>query len=433
MSNNIVVVGTQWGDEGKGKIVDILAEQADSIVRFQGGNNAGHTLIVDGVKTVLHLIPSGILHENKVCYIANGVVLDPTALFTEIDKLEATGLNVRNRIKVSLNCPIITPFHIAMDIARENHLGDNKIGTTKKGIAPTYEDKVARRAIKASDLINPTALKEKLMVIAELYNFMFEHYYKTDTLDFDTVYNELVILGEHLKDMLTNTSEDLKKQNKNNNKILLEGAQGALLDIDHGTYPFVTSSNVTTGGVFTGTGLPPQSVDCVIGITKAYTTRVGSGPFPTELFEGDQEGDHMQTIGKEFGATTGRRRSCGWLDLVALKFSVETNGVTDICLTKMDVLDEFKNIKVCTKYKLASGETIDYFPSIPEDFEGLIPVYDNIEGWNSNTFGVSNYEELPQKALDYISFIEDFTGCKVTIISTGPDRKHTVLLNTFFK
>ena len=433
MSNNIVVVGTQWGDEGKGKIVDILAEKADSIVRFQGGNNAGHTLIVDGVKTVLHLIPSGILHDGKICYIANGVVLDPKALFSEIDKLEKTGLTVQNRIKVSLNCPIITDFHIAMDIAREIHLGDNKIGTTKKGIAPTYEDKVARRAIKAYDLINPEKLKEKLNVIAELYNFMFENYYKSDTVDFNKVYSELLVLGEKLKPMLTNTAEDLKKQNKNNSKILLEGAQGALLDIDHGTYPFVTSSNVTTGGVFTGTGLSPQSVDCVIGITKAYTTRVGSGPFPTELLEGNKEGDHMQVIGKEFGATTGRRRSCGWLDLVALKFSVETNGVTDICLTKMDVLDEFKEIKVCTKYQLSSGEIIDYFPSIPEDFEKLIPIYENIEGWNSNTFGVDKIENLPQKALDYISYIEDFIGCKITIISTGPDRKHTILLNEFFK
>jgi adenylosuccinate synthase len=432
MSKNIVIVGTQWGDEGKGKIADLLAENADSIVRFQGGNNAGHTLIVDGTKTVLHLIPSGILHKDKTCYIANGVVLDPKALLTEIDKLEKTGLNVFNRIRISYNCPVITAFHISMDIAREHNLGDNKIGTTKKGIAPAYEDKIARRAIKVSDLINPVKLKEKLDVIAKLYNFMFEHFYHSPTLNTEEIYQELLELGQRIKPLMTNTSEELKEKYRNGKNLLLEGAQGVLLDIDHGTYPFVTSSNVTTGGVSTGTGLPPQAVERVLGITKAYTTRVGSGPFPTELPEGDPIGDHIQCIGKEFGATTGRRRSCGWLDLVALKYSVETNGVTDICLTKMDVLDELKEIKICTSYKNKHGESINHFPCIPEDFEGLEPVYETVEGWNSNTFGVSEYSKLPQKALDYIKFIEDFTGVKVTIISTGPDRVHTIQLAKFF-
>jgi adenylosuccinate synthase len=431
--SNIVIVGTQWGDEGKGKISDILAEKSDCIVRFQGGNNAGHTIIVDGVKTVLHLIPSGILHEDKTCYIANGVVVDPIALFEEVDKLEKTGLKVFERIKVSLNCTIITKFQIAMDIAREHHLGDNKIGTTKKGIAPAYEDKIARRAIKASDLVNPEKLRLKLDEIAKLYNFMFEHYYKYETLNLEEIYQELLVLGKRLEPMLTNTSEELKKIYKWDGNILFEGAQGALLDIDHGTYPFVTSSNVTTGGVSTGTGLPPQAVQQVLGITKAYCTRVGSGPFPSELFEGDPIGDYMQDKGKEFGATTGRRRSCGWLDLVSLKYSIETNGVTDICLTKLDVLDDFDEIKVCTSYKLANGETITHFPSTPEDFEGLTPVYETIEGWKSNTFGVSNYSELPQKAIDYIAFVEKFVGCKATVISTGPDRKHTILLNSFFE
>lgn len=431
--SNIVIVGTQWGDEGKGKIADLLAEKSDCIVRFQGGNNAGHTLIVDNVKTVLHLIPSGILHEDKTCYIANGVVLDPRALFTEIDKLEKTGLSVSNRIKVSLNCPIITDFHIAMDIARELQLGDNKIGTTKKGIAPAYEDKIARRAIKASDLVNPEKLKEKLENIAKLYNFMFENYYNYETLNIDSVYNDLIELGKRIKPLLVNSSEELKEIYRNNGNILLEGAQGSLLDIDHGTYPFVTSSNVTTGGVSTGTGLPPQAINKVLGITKAYCTRVGSGPFPSELFEGDPIGDHMQTKGKEFGATTGRRRSCGWLDLVSLKYSIETNGVTDICLTKLDVLDDFEELKVCVAYELANGEKISHFPSIPEDFEGLKPVYKTVKGWNSNTYGAKNLNELPQEALDYISFIEEFVAAKISIISTSPERNDTIVLTDLFE
>lgn len=432
MSKNIVIVGTQWGDEGKGKVADILAEKADAIVRFQGGNNAGHTLIVDGVKTVLHLIPSGILHEDKTCYIANGVVLDPKALFEEIDKLEKTGLTVANRIKVSLNCPIITDFHTHMDAARESKLAGNKIGTTKKGIGLAYEDKIARRSIKASDLINPEKLKEKLGVITELYNFMFENFYKVEPISEDKVFNELIELGKRIKPMLCNTSAELRGLYKAKKNILLEGAQGALLDIDHGTYPFVTSSNVTTGGAATGTGLPPQAVERVLGITKAYTTRVGSGPFPTELFEGDKIGDHLNSVGKEFGATTGRRRSCGWLDLVALKYSLEVNGVTDICLTKIDVLDALEEIKVCVAYKTKSGEVIEDFPCIPEDFDGLEPIYETLEGWKSTTFGIDQYDKMPQKALDYIKYIEDFTGVKVTVLSTGADRKDTLMLKEFF-
>lgn len=432
MSKNIVIVGTQWGDEGKGKIADLLAEKADSIVRFQGGNNAGHTLIVDGVKTVLHLIPSGILHEDKTCYIANGVVVDPRALLDEIEKLEKTGLKVFDRIKVSNNCPVITPFHIAMDVARERNLGDNKIGTTKKGIAPAYEDKIARRAIKISDLANPKVLKQKLTVIAELYNFMFKNFYDSPTLDVPKVYEELLTLGNKIKPLMTNTSQELRDKYKDGKNLLLEGAQGILLDIDHGTYPFVTSSNVTIGGVSTGTGLPPQAIERVLGITKAYTTRVGSGPFPSELPEGDKIGDHIQEVGKEFGATTGRRRSCGWLDLVALKYAVEVNGVTDICLTKMDVLDELKEIKVCVAYKDKEGKIINNFPTIPEDFEGLEPIYETLEGWNSITFGIQKYTELPLKALDYITYIENFIGVKITIISTGADRKHTITLKDFF-
>lgn len=432
MSKNIVIIGTQWGDEGKGKIADLLAEQADSIVRFQGGNNAGHTLIVEGVKTVLHLIPSGVLHQDKVCYIGNGVVVNPHALFNEIDELEERDIEVQSRIKVSYNCPIITEFHIKMDELREDKLGSKKIGTTKKGITPAYEDKIGRRAIKASDLINPEKLKSKLNVIAEYYNFMFEEYYSNSPLNVEDIYQDLLSIGERLKPLLCDTVQELQSQYKENKKILLEGAQGVLLDIDHGTYPYVTSSNVTAGGVSTGTGLPPKSIDRILGITKAYTTRVGAGPFPTELPKGDFIGDHIQTIGNEFGATTGRRRSCGWLDLVALKHAVDLNGMTDICLTKMDVLDELEEIKVCTAYKTKNGSIINYFPSIEEDFEGLEPIYETLKGWNQKTFGISDYSKLPKEFLDYISFIENYIGTKISIISTSPDRKDTIVLKEMF-
>tara|TARA_B100000700_G_scaffold71271_1_gene79274 strand:- start:41517 stop:42818 length:1302 start_codon:yes stop_codon:yes gene_type:complete len=432
MSKNIVIIGTQWGDEGKGKIADLLAEEADSIVRFQGGNNAGHTLIVDGVKTVLHLIPSGVLHENKTCYISNGVVVNPHALFEEIDELEAKDILVQNRIKVSTNCTIITEFHIEMDKLREEKLGAKKIGTTKKGIAPAYEDKVARRAIKASDLINPEKLKQKLDNLAEYYNFMFVEYYNSSALNVDNIYQDLLSIGERLKPLLIDTVKELKTQYKERKRLLLEGAQGALLDIDHGTYPYVTSSNVTAGGVSTGTGLPPKSIDRVLGITKAYTTRVGSGPFPTELPKGDPIGDHIQTVGNEFGATTGRRRSCGWFDLVALRHAVDLNGMTDICLTKMDVLDELDEIKVCIAYKTKNGDIIKDFPSVEEDFEGLEPIYETLKGWNKKTYGISKYNDLPQEFLQYIKFIETYIGTKVTIISTSPDRKDTIILKEMF-
>lgn len=431
--SNLIVLGTQWGDEGKGKIADLLAEQVTAVVRFQGGDNAGHTLIVDGKKTVLHLIPSGILRENVMCYIAGGVVVNPESLYKEITGLEEAGLkNVKDRIKVSLNATVITDYHIHMDVARENRLGDGKIGTTKKGITPAYEDKVARRAVKISDLFNPEILREKLLIIDELYNNQFEHFYKVEPVSFDRTYEKLTLLAEFMKDMVSDVAMELKVRTDRNEKILFEGAQGVLLDIDHGTYPFVTSSNVTTGGYSTGTGLSPQSIETVVGITKAYTTRVGAGPFPTELKLGDEIGDHIQEMGNEWGATTGRRRACGWLDLVALKHAVDVNGITDLCITKLDVLDQLKELKVCVAYEDKEGNKITYFPSVNAHFEGLKPIYKNVKGWDEKTFGVNNYEKLPQILLDYIKIIEDFVGIPVSIISTGADRDHTIVLKKLF-
>ncbi len=433
MSKNVIVLGTQWGDEGKGKIADLLAEDAKAIVRFQGGDNAGHTLIVNGEKTVLHLIPSGVLHEDKICYIANGVVVNPKALLSEIRGLEKRGLSVRDRIKVSKTATVITDYHIALDEASENALGDKKIGTTKKGITPAYVDKVARRAIKVSDLLNPERLDKKLHQLSKYYNFLLEEFYGLDPVDLTTVYEDLLKLSKEIEPMVCDVAKELREHKANGDKVLFEGAQGALLDIDHGTYPYVTSSNVISGGFSIGTGLPPKDIDRVIGITKAYTTRVGAGPFPTELKLGDETGDYIQDKGNEWGATTGRRRMCGWLDLVAIKFAVELNGVTDICLTKVDVLDELGHIKVCVAYKTAEGDLIDYFPSTEDEFVGLEPVYQTLEGWVENTAGLTQESELPEKLKAYIKYIEDYVGVDVTVISTGAERSHTIVKKPFFK
>lgn len=433
MLNNIVILGTQWGDEGKGKISDLLAEKADAVVRFQGGNNAGHTLIVDGKKTVLHLIPSGILHKNKKCFIANGVVVDPIALLTEIEELESSGLNdVREKLKIAQNCPMILKYHIEMDKARENKLDSKKIGTTCRGIGPAYEDKVARRAIKIEDLKDPETLLKKLKVIDEYYNFMLKNYYNVDTVNIESVYDELLKISEQIIPLISNVTLELQNIKDQKMNILFEGAQGSLLDIDHGMYPYVTSSNVTTGGVSTGTGLSPQTVQEVIGIVKAYNTRVGAGPFPTAFDLSDEIGNHIQDKGNEWGATTGRRRNCGWLDLVALKSAINTNGVTSLCLTKMDVLDELEEIMVCVEYKDKNGNKINYLPTNPDDYDDLKPVYKKLKGWKVNTFGINDYTMLPTKFLEYIDFIEDYTKVPVQIISTGPDRVHTIILKEFF-
>lgn len=433
MSKNVVILGTQWGDEGKGKISDLLAEKADAVVRFQGGNNAGHTLIVDGKKTVLHLIPSGILHKDKECYIANGVVVDPLELLKEIKELELTGLNhIRKNLSVATNCPVILKYHIEMDKARESKLGSGKIGTTCRGIGPAYEDKVARRSIKMEDLLKPEKLYSKLKVIDEYYNFMLKKYYNWDTVNIDSVYNDLMGVAKELKSMIKNVTLILQNKKESGKRILFEGAQGSLLDIDHGTYPFVTSSNVTTGGVATGTGLSPQTVEDVIGIVKAYNTRVGAGPFPTAFDIDDDIGNHIQEKGDEWGATTGRRRGCGWLDLVALRSAIKTNGVTSICLTKIDVLDELEEIKICYKYEDKNGKEINYMPTDADEYFDIKPVYMTVSGWGKNTFGEKNYKNLPKELLEYIKIIEDYTETPVSIVSTGPDRNHTMILSEIF-
>jgi len=347
--------------------------------------------------------------------------------------VEQSGLtHVRKNIKVASNCPMITKYHVTMDLARENALGDGKIGTTGRGIGPAYEDKVARRAVKVEDLLNPEKLRAKLEVIDEYYNFILTQYHKVEPVNIDDVYNELMALAPDLEPMITHVTKELMDKKDAGENILFEGAQGSLLDIDHGMYPFVTSSNVTTGGVATGTGLPPQTVEYVVGIVKAYNTRVGAGPFPTELALGDEIGDHIQTKGDEWGATTGRRRACGWLDLVALKAAIATNGVTGICLTKMDVLDELEEIKVCVAYEDKDGNEIDFLPTDPDAYEDITPVYVTMKGWQSNTFGETEYDKLPQNALDYIKFIENYTGVKVAIVSTGPYRNHTMVLENPF-
>ena len=420
MKKSVVVLGTQWGDEGKGKIVDLLTEGADAVVRYQGGHNAGHTLIINDEKTVLHLIPSGILRDGVKCYIGNGVVIEPEALIKEIKNLEISGVDVQSRLYISKAAPVIMPYHIKLDQLREIKKGKEAIGTTGRGIGPAYEDKVARRGIRIGDLFDPEQLKHKLQTVLEYHNFVIEHYHQAEPLSFDEIYQKVLAQADFIKDMCVDVTGALHKHLENGEKLLMEGAQGSLLDIDHGTYPFVTSSNTTAGSAATGSGLGATHLDYVLGITKAYTTRVGSGPFPTELF--DQDGVELAKRGVEFGATTGRPRRCGWLDLVALKRAVQVNGVTGLCVTKLDVLDTFKTIKVCTSY----GD--DSFPGSAHDWESVKPVYQAFEGWQSSTRGMTQVETLPPAAKAFIDFIEEFTGAPVHIISTGPDRCENILV-----
>jgi len=429
MKKNAVVLGTQWGDEGKGKIVDLLTERADAVVRFQGGHNAGHTLIIEGHKTVLHLVPSGILRSGVKCYIGNGVVVEPKALLVEINALEKAGIDVKSRLKISSSAPIIMPYHILLDQLREQAKGGKAIGTTGRGIGPAYEDKVARRGIRFADLLNPILLKEKLQETLSYHNFVIEHYFKQAPLDFEEVYQQALLYGQQLKHMNTDVCAELHALQEQEKSILLEGAQGSLLDIDHGTYPFVTSSNTTAGSASTGTGLGVTDINYVLGITKAYTTRVGSGPFPTELF--DDDGKMLAKNGVEFGATTGRPRRCGWLDLVALKRALQINGVTGICVTKLDVLDTFKEIKVCTSYQL-NQEKVDVFPCCADEMENINPLYKSLPGWLSTTRGMTNSEDLPQQAQTLIKLIEDFTETPVHMISTGPDRNENIIIKNPF-
>jgi len=430
MSKNVVVLGTQWGDEGKGKIVDLLTDQASAVVRFQGGHNAGHTLVIDGEKTVLHLIPSGILRAHVQCLIGNGVVLSPEALIKEMTELEASGVPVRERLKISPACPLILPYHIALDQAREAKRGNEKIGTTGRGIGPAYEDKVARRGVRLGDLQDEQRFARRLKEVMEYHNFALQHYYHVEPLDYDAVLAEAMTMGQQLLPMIADVTGILHHCRKNNANIMFEGAQGSLLDIDHGTYPFVTSSNTTAGGTATGSGFGPLYLDYVLGITKAYTTRVGSGPFPTELF--DATGEHLASKGHEFGATTGRPRRCGWFDAVALRTAVNINSISGICLTKLDVLDGLETIRICVDYTCKDGKPVPN-PVDSDDYEALVPKYEEVPGWSESTLGAKTLEELPQAARDYISKIEEVVGAPIDIISTGPDRVETIVLRHPFE
>jgi adenylosuccinate synthase len=426
MAKNVVVLGTQWGDEGKGKIVDLLTDKASYVVRYQGGHNAGHTLVIDGEKTVLHLIPSGILRANVKCVIGNGVVLSPEAFLKEMTMLEQRGVPVKERLLVSEACPLILPFHVALDVAREAARGDKKIGTTGRGIGPAYEDKVARRGLRIGDLFNPELFAEKLKVLMELHNFTLTQYYKLDPIDYQTTLDNALSMADTLKSMVVDVTDLLDKARKAGQEIMFEGAQGTLLDIDHGTYPYVTSSNTTAGGVATGAGFGPRYIDYVLGIVKAYTTRVGSGPFPTEL---DCEiGEHLGVKGHEFGATTGRKRRCGWFDAVAVRRAVQLNSISGFCLTKLDVMDGLTEVKICVGYRQPDGSVTDVPPLAAEGYELVTPVYETMPGWSETTFGVQTLAGLPQNALNYIKRLEEVTGVPIDIVSTGPDRVQTIVL-----
>jgi len=425
MGKNVVVLGTQWGDEGKGKIVDLLTDQVSLVARFQGGHNAGHTLVIDGKKTVLHLIPSGILREGVTCMIGNGVVLAPDALLKEMAGLEKTGVPVRERLRLSPGCPLILPYHVALDQARELARGTAKIGTTGRGIGPAYEDKVARRGLRLGDIFHAERFEAKLKEVIEYHNFALTEYYKVDAINYDAVLADAKVWIEELKPMVSDVTDDLHSAREAGESILFEGAQGSLLDIDHGTYPFVTSSNTTAGGTATGSGMGPLYLDYVLGITKAYTTRVGSGPFPTEL---DCEiGEHLGTVGHEFGATTGRERRCGWFDAIAVKHAIRINSISGLCLTKLDVLDGLKELKICVGYKDVNGKDTK-IPYDAEGWEEIQPVYESMPGWSESTVGAQNWDQLPAAAQAYIKRLEELVGAPADIVSTGPDRVETIVL-----
>lgn len=429
MGKNVVVIGTQWGDEGKGKLVDLLTDQAEAVVRFQGGHNAGHTLVIRGEKTVLHLIPSGILRNDVQCMIGNGVVLSPNALVEEIELLEKAGIPVRNRLLISEACTLILPVHVAMDQAREKARGSKAIGTTGRGIGPAYEDKAARRGLRAGDLLNPKRFAEKLKELVEYHNFMLTNYYHADAVDYQQTLDEVLKLGEQIKPMLADVGEELYKYQAEGKNLLFEGAQGALLDIDHGTFPYVTSSNTTAGGAATGTGVGPLDLHYVLGITKAYSTRVGNGPFPTELH--DDDGEHLGTKGHEFGATTGRKRRTGWFDAVSMRKSAKMNSLSGICLTKLDVLDGLEKVGICTAYKM-NGNITETAPLGADQYEECHAIIEEMPGWSEITAGITDFNALPENAKAYIKRIEELVGVKVAILSTGPDREETIILENPF-
>ena len=437
MGKNVVIIGTQWGDEGKGKIVDLITDKVSSVVRFQGGHNAGHTLVIDGKKTVLHLIPSGILRGNVQCLIGHGVVLSMTALLKEMEELESSGVDVKSRLKISPGCPLILPYHIELDIAREVHRGKAAIGTTGNGIGPAYEDKVARRGLRVGDLLDEKLFTEKLKEVVDYHNFSLKNYYNQPTVDYQKTLDEALSQANIVKPMIVDVAEELHQQMSRDENILFEGAQGALLDIDQGTYPFVTSSNTTSGGAVTGSGIGVRDIDYVLGIVKAYTTRVGGGPFPTELDydvtsdEGDPVGRELCSRGHEFGATTGRQRRCGWLDLVILNRSFKLNAVSGICLTKLDVLDDLDLIKICVAYEV-DGQRTTTPPFSAEGYSAAKPVYIEMPGWKCSTIGTHSFDNLPSEAQSYIRKIEELSQLPVDILSTGPDRKETLILNNPF-
>ena len=422
---NVVVIGTQWGDEGKGKIVDWLTDHAQGVVRFQGGHNAGHTLVIGGKKTVLHLIPSGILRAGVRCYIGNGVVVSPEALIEEVEMLEKGGIDVASRLTISEACPLILPYHIAIDQAREVAKGAAKIGTTGRGIGPTYEDKVARRAIRVQDLLHRDRFAAKLGEVLDYHNFVLQHYFKAAPVDFNQTLDRTMELAEKIKPMIGDVPRMLYDANRRGENLLFEGAQGTLLDIDHGTYPFVTSSNCTAGGAATGSGMGPNGMHYVLGITKAYTTRVGGGPFPTELF--DDTGKWLSEKGNEVGATTGRARRCGWFDAAALKRAIQINGVTGLCVTKLDVLDGMETVRICTGYKIGS-ELCDILPVGAESLTDCDPVYEDWAGWSDSTVGKARFEDLPVNAQKYLNRMQELCGVPVDIVSTGPDRAETIVV-----
>ncbi|MES2353461.1 MAG: adenylosuccinate synthase [Pseudomonadota bacterium] len=425
MAKNVVVIGTQWGDEGKGKIVDWLTESVRGVVRFQGGHNAGHTLVIGDKKTVLRLIPSGILRESVSCFIGSGVVVSPTALLEEIQQLEQAGVNVRDRLKISETCPAILPYHVAIDKAREAAKGEGKIGTTGRGIGPAYEDKVARRAIRLQDLLNEARFTAKLGDVLEYHNFVLQHYFKAEPVDFNKTRDETLAIVEAIRPMIADVPRLLFDMNKAGNNLLFEGAQGTLLDVDHGTYPYVTSSNCVAGAAAAGAGVGPQMLHYVLGLTKAYTTRVGSGPFPTELE--NEVGQHLAKRGNEFGSVTGRPRRCGWFDAAALKRSIQINGVSGLCVTKLDVLDGMESVQICTGYRF-EGQEIDILPFGAENIAACEPIYEKLPGWSDATVGINRWDALPAAAQTYLKRIEAICGVPIDMISTGPERDETIML-----
>jgi adenylosuccinate synthase len=429
MGRFVIVIGTQWGDEGKGKVVDLLTERASAVARFQGGHNAGHTLVIGGQKTILSLIPSGILRDGSRCYIGNGVVLSLEALLKESQTLIDRGVPVFDRLRISPSCPLILPSHIALDKAREVARGVNAIGTTGRGIGPAYEDKVARQALRVADLFNPAYFSDRLSEILDFHNFVLTRYFEQPPMDAAAMCDTLLAQGERIKPLVVDVTYELAQLREQGANVLFEGAQGAMLDIDHGTYPFVTSSNTTAGGASTGTGLGPRYFDHVLGIVKAYATRVGAGPFPTELFDGT--GAHLSRVGHEFGSVTGRARRCGWFDAVALRRSIIHSSVSGLCMTKLDVLDGLPTIRICTGYRV-DGKLTTQPPLFVEGYGNIEAVYEDMPGWTESTIGLTKYEQLPATARRYLERVQDVVGVPIDIVSTGPDRDQTMVLRNPF-